>query len=106
MTSNTISIGLECVLGKHGIHESNQTIYHLLIKRLIVPHTLALVIHFVPPTQSNQYPPTYILHCPKVKCDEEHCNNKLDDKALDEDRAQNVKCKGGKLQANQPLHHQ
>jgi hypothetical protein len=62
MTSNTISIGLECVQGKHGIHESN----HLLIKRLIVPHTLALVIHFIPPTQSNQYPPTYILHCPKV----------------------------------------
>lgn len=57
----------------------------LSIKALKLPDTLSLVINLVPPSQSNQYPSTDILHNPEVECCEEHRDDKDDDKVVHEE---------------------
>lgn len=70
---------------------------HLLIQRLEVPNTLAIVIHFIPPPEPHQYPTTYVLDSPEIKCNQQDCDDKLDNEALDEYGAEYVKSNRRKL---------
>jgi hypothetical protein len=63
---------------------------NLPIQALKLPHTVSLIINLIPPAQPNQNPAADILHHPEVKCGKEHSDHEDDDKALHEEREQDV----------------
>lgn len=50
-----------------------------LVKTFKPPHFSPVLVEVVPPPQSHQQSPSHILHCPEVKCAEEH----HDDEGID-----------------------
>lgn len=78
----------------------HKTRTYLPIQALKLPHTVSLIIDLIPPAQPNQNPATDILHHPEVKCGKEHGDHEDDDKALHEEREQDVEGQCRRLRSN------
>ena len=70
---------------------------NLLVKTFKSPDTLTHVIYFIPPPQTNKNTATHILDYPKIKSSKENSYHEDDDKVINKEGKQNVKCQGCSL---------